>query len=163
MRTGDTNHHNGDLSRNRRHIGDFDFVSILLSIPPRKKVQDNFNCLFPYETMIRLVKGTRNNLTMTTPLFTFTRKNVGSEESEWLVEGKGFGESIMMGGDLLSRRQGERETTVRTWSRERTLITFGSAVCKTTLTDGQNATEAKISPQNSLNAAVNRYHSVSII
>ena len=104
--------------------------------------------------MIRLVKGTRNNLAMATPLFTFTRKNVGSKESEWFVEGKGFGESTMMGGDLLSRRQGERETTVRTWSRERTLITFGSAVCKTTLTDGQNATEAKISPQNSLNAAV---------
>jgi len=101
---------------------------------------------------------------MTTPLFTFTRDNVGSKESEWFVEGRRLRESTMVGGDLLSRRQDEREIIVSTWMIERTLITYGSAVCKTTLTDGQKATPAKISPPNSLNAAgEDRHHSVSII
>ena len=52
--------------------------------------------------MIRLAEGTRNNLAMATPLLTFSRKNVGSKEIEWLVEGEGLGENTMLGGDLLS-------------------------------------------------------------
>ena len=52
--------------------------------------------------MIRLAKGTRNNLAMATPLFTFRRKNAGSKVTECLVEDKRLGESTMLGGDLLS-------------------------------------------------------------
>ena len=51
--------------------------------------------------MIRLAKGTRNNLAMATPLFAFSRKNAWSKVTEGLVEDKRLGESTMLGGDLL--------------------------------------------------------------
>ena len=66
-----------------------------------KEVQDNFSRLFPYETIIRLAEGTRNNLAMATPLFAFSRKNARSKVTEGLVEDKRLGESTMLGGDLL--------------------------------------------------------------
>ena len=52
--------------------------------------------------MVRFAEGTRSNLAMTTPLFTFSRKYVGSKEIEWFVEDGRLGESAMLGGDLLS-------------------------------------------------------------
>ena len=151
--TGNAKNHHGDLSRNLLHTGDFNFASIPLSIPVREKVRDNSNCLLPYETMIRLAKATRNNLAMATPLFTFSRQNIGAKDREYFVDSERLGKCTMLGGDLLLPRRCAQDVAVRRVSSLRTLMTYGSAVFKATPTHGQKPTTENTSTSNSLKAA----------
>lgn len=80
--TRDTDNHNGNLSHGLPRTRDSDIVPIPLSIPVRKKVEYDLRCLLPYEAVVRLAKGARNNLAMATPLFTLSCDNVGTKDRE---------------------------------------------------------------------------------